>query len=144
MDLKQLIIDTKSVWMEYPGKEGFEVEIANLSRQELIKLRKACTITRFDRATRIPVEDLDEEKFNKKFTEAVVKNWKGLTLDHLQTLVLIDTSGKDLSEELEYTKENAYLLVSGSSEFDAWLNGVVFDLDNFRDKRERESVGEAG
>ena len=143
MDLKQLIIDTKSVWMEYPGKEGFEVEIANLSRNELIKMRKECTITKFDRTIRAPMEEVDDEKFSKKFTDATVKNWKGLTLDHLQTLILIDTTDKDLSTEVPYSKDNARLLVQGSSEFDAWLNGVVFDLDNFRDRRERKTVAEA-
>jgi len=60
-------------------------------------------------------------------------------LEHLQTLLLIDTSGKDLAQELEYSEENAETLVSSSTEFDTWLNEVVFDLDNFR--AEPESGG---
>jgi hypothetical protein len=33
---------------------------------------------------------------------------------------------------MEYTSENAEVLVENSAEFDNWLNEVVFDLENFR------------
>lgn len=132
MQLKDLMVDTKSVWMEYPELKGFEVEVANLSKPELIKLRKSCTITKMQRNTRVPVESLDEEKFVEKFTERTVLNWKGLTLEHLQSLLLIDAGDQDLSTELPFSKENASMLVSNSTEFDNWLNEVVYDLENFR------------
>jgi hypothetical protein len=132
MDLKQLMVDTKAVWIDFPGLKGFEVEVVNLSRKELTGLRKKCTSTKFDRKTRQAVEDLDEEKFVSEFSRAVLKNWKGLTLAHLETLLLVDIEGKDGESELEYSEENAETLVSSSTEFDTWLNEVVFDLDNFR------------
>jgi hypothetical protein len=135
MDLKKLMVDTKAVWVDFPGLKGFEVEVANLSRKELTGLRKKCTSTKFDRKTRQAVEDLDEEKFIVEFTKAVVKNWKGLTLGHLETLILVDIDGQDPEKELEYSADNAETLVSSSTEFDTWLNEVVFDLDNFRTKR---------
>ena len=37
MDLKQLMVDTKAVWVDFPGLEGFKVEVANLSREKLVK-----------------------------------------------------------------------------------------------------------
>lgn len=132
MDLKKLVVDTKSVWVDFPGLKGFSVEVANLSRKELNNLRKRCTVQKFDRKTRQVVETLDEDKFVREFSVATVKNWKGLTLEHLETLLLIDTEGQDMSKELEYTEDNAEVLVSSSNEFDTWLNEVVFDLDNFR------------
>jgi hypothetical protein len=132
MQLKDLMLDTKSVWVDYPGLKGFEVEVAMLSKQELTKLRKDCTITRIDRKTRVPMEELDEEKFVAEFTRKTIKGWKGLTLEHLQSLILIDVGSRDLNEELEYSEENAETLVTSSTEFDSWLNEVVFDLDNFR------------
>jgi len=132
MELKKLIINTKAVWVDFPGLSGFEVEVANLSRKELTGLRKKCLSSKFDRKTRQVVENLDEEKFVVEFTRAVVKNWRGLKLEHLETLLLIDMDGKDPSEELEYTEDNAEILVNSSTEFDTWLNEVVFDLDNFR------------
>ena len=134
MDLKKLMVDTKAVWVDFPGLQGFEVEIANLSRKELNGLRKKCTTTKFDRKTRQAVEELDEDKFVVEFSRGVVKNWKGLTLAHLETLLLVDIEGQDPSKELEFTEENAETLVTSSTEFDTWLNEVVFDLDNFRSK----------
>jgi len=144
MDLKKLMVDTKAVWVDFPGLPGFEVEIANLSRKELNGLRKKCTTTKFDRKTRQAVETLDEEKFVVEFTHGVVKNWKGLTLAHLETLLLVDIEGKDPQQELEYTDENAETLVSSSTEFDTWLNEVVFDLDNFRSEPKRAIVPKTG
>jgi hypothetical protein len=132
MDLKKLMVDTKAVWIDFPGLKGFEVEVANLSRKELTGLRKKCTTTKYDRKTRQPVENLDEDKFVTEFSKSVIKNWKGLTLEHLETLLLVDIEGEDPEKELEYSEENAETLVSSSSEFDTWLNEVVFDLDNFR------------
>ena len=133
------MVDTKSVWMDFPGLEGFSIEVANLSRKELTGLRKRCTTNKFDRKTRQINEQLDEDKFIVEFAKSVIKSWKGLTLAHLETLLLVDTSDQDPSAELEYTEENAEQLVTNSTEFDTWLNEVVFDLDNFRTKSEGKS-----
>ena len=135
MELKKLMVDTKSAWIDFAGLPGFSVEVANLSRKELTSLRKRCTTQKFDRKTRQLVENLDEDKFVNEFAEASIKNWKGLTVEHLETLLLIDTEGQDPQTEVEYSKENAEVLVTNSSEFDTWLNEVVFDLDNFRSGR---------
>ena len=141
MELKKLMVDTKSVWIDFPGLDGFSVEIANLARAELTSLRKRCTTTKFDRKTRQPIEDLDEDKFVDEFSKATIKNWKGLTLAHLETLVLIDIEGQEPSTELGFSEDNAQTLVTNSSEFDSWLNEVVFDLDNFRSRGERGVPG---
>ena len=132
MQLKNLIIDSKSAWVDFAGLPGFSVEVVNLSRKELQGLRKKCVTQKLDRKTRMMEEVLDEEKFVECFTASTIKNWKGLTLEHLETLLLVDTNNKDMSQEVEYSDENAQILVSQSSEFDTWLNEVVFDLDNFR------------
>jgi hypothetical protein len=144
MDLKKLMVDTKAVWVDFPGLPGFEVEVANLSRKELTGLRKKCTTTKFDRKTRQAVETLEEEKFITEFSKAVIKNWKGLTLEHLETLLLVDIEGQEPTKELEFSEDNAETLVSSSTEFDTWLNEVVFDLDNFRSKPKEAVVPKAG
>ena len=77
MDLKKLMVDTKAVWVDFPGLDGFSVEVVNLSIKQLTGLRKKCTTTKFDRKTRQAVEELDEDKFVTEFTGAVIKNWKG-------------------------------------------------------------------
>jgi hypothetical protein len=132
MELKSLLVDSKTVWVEFPGLDGFEVELANLSRKELVALRKRCTQNKFNRKTRAFEESLDDNKFVKEFTSATVKNWKGLKLNYLEDLVLVDLQGQDGTKEMPYSIQNALQLVENSSEFDNWLNEVVFDLENFR------------
>ncbi len=144
MELKKLMVDSKAAWIDFPGLDGFSVEVANLSRKEIQGLRKKCTTTKFDRKTRQAMEDLDEEKFVVEFAKAVVKNWRGLTLEHLETLILVDIEGKDPKEELPYSMDNAETLVNSSTEFDTWLNEVVFDLDNFRTKGKKPAVKSSG
>tara|TARA_Y100000389_G_C17351634_1_gene458745 strand:+ start:42 stop:491 length:450 start_codon:yes stop_codon:yes gene_type:complete len=144
MELKKLMVDSKAVWIDFPGLSGFSVEVANLSRKELTALRKRCTTQKFDRKTRQLVENLDEDKFIVEFAEASIKNWKGLTVEHLETLLLIDTDGQNPDTEVEYSKENSEVLVTNSAEFDTWLNEVVFDLDNFRTGTKKPSPKKAG
>ena len=133
------MVDSKSVWLDFPGLPGFSVEVANLSRKELTNLRKKCTTSKFDRKTRQLTENLDDDKFVSEFSKATIRNWKGLTISHLETLILIDTDGQDPEKEVEYSDENAEVLVTNSSEFDTWLNEVVFDLGNFRSEPKRTS-----
>lgn len=144
MRLEDLMVDSKSAWVSFPGLSGFEVEVVNLSRKELSGLRKRCTTQKFDKKTRAMIETLDEDKFVTEFSGAVINNWKGLTLEHLQSLMLVDTGKKELSTEVPYSAENAEILVNNSTEFDNWLNEVVFDLENFRSRAERTSNKTSG
>jgi hypothetical protein len=138
--LKTLMVDTKSAWVDYPGLDGFQVEITTLARQELINLRKSCMITKFDRKTHINKETLDETKFIRMFTQATIKDWKGLKYKYLEELIPVDISTVNPEDEMPYSLDDAVLLVSNSSDFDTWLNEAVFDLDNFRTTREGTSV----
>jgi len=142
MELKSLLVDSKTTWAEFPGLLGFEVELANLSRKELTSLRKKCTINKFNRKTRQFEDELNDEKFVIEFTRATVKNWKGLKLEFLQDLLLVDLEGQDSNKEMEFSEENAQVLVENSSEFDNWLNEVVFDLENFRSKEQGKAPKE--
>jgi|TARA_B100000497_G_scaffold58826_1_gene67012 hypothetical protein len=136
MELKSLLVDSKTTWAEFPGLNGFEVELANLSRKELTNLRKKCTINKFNRKTRQFEDELNDEKFVVEFTKATVKNWKGLKLEYLQDLLLVDLKDQNPEDEMEFSETNAQVLVENSSEFDNWLNEVVFDLENFRSQEQ--------
>ena len=144
MELKSLLVDSKTTWVEFPGLDGFEVELANLSRKELVALRKKCTQQKFNRKTRAFEETLDDDKFVKEFTNSTVKGWKGLKLSYLEDLILVDLSGQDSNTEMDFSLENAKVLVENSSEFDNWLNEVVFDLENFRSKQSTKDTKKAG
>ena len=143
MELKSLLVDSKTAWVDFPGMDGFEVELANLSRKELVNLRKRCTTNKFDRKTRMFNEELDEAKFVTEFSGATVKGWKGLKLKYLEDLILVDLKGQDKESEMPYSRENAEVLVENSAEFDNWLNEVVFDLENFRSREPEAPVKKA-
>ena len=143
MELKSLLVDSKTTWVEFPGLDNFEVELANLSRKELIALRKRCTQNKFNRKTRAFEEVLDDDKFVKEFTEATVKSWKGLRLKFLEDLVLVELGSNEPNSLLPYTGENAQQLVENSNEFDNWLNEVVFDLEHFRSAEQAKTKGQA-
>ena len=144
MKLEDLMIDIKTAWIEFPGCDGFEVELANLSRKELMNLRKKCIKTKFDRKTHQAVEELDDDKFVSEFTKATVKGWRGLKLKYLEEILLVDLKNNDPDTELEFNFDNAVSLVSNSTDFDNWINEVVFDLAYFRRESERSSVEKNG
>ena len=143
MELKSLLVDSKTTWVEFPGLDNFEVELANLSRKELVALRKRCTTNKFNRKTRAFEEQLDDDKFLVEFTNATVKDWKNLKLGYLEDLVLVELGSNNPNTLLPYTKENAQQLVENSNEFDNWLNEVVFDLDHFRTGEQAKTKGQA-
>ena len=104
MELKKLVVDSKAKWIDFGGLDGFSVEIANLSRKELNGIRKKCTTTKFNRRSRVAEEVLDDEKFVTEFTRKTVKNWKGLTLAHLETLILVDIDESPLLSSVVKTE----------------------------------------
>jgi len=84
MELKSLLVDSKTTWVEFPGLDGFEVELANLSRKELVNLRKRCTQNKFNRKTRGFEEILDDEKFVVEFKHLC--NWLDIDLPNVDNL----------------------------------------------------------
>ena len=142
MNLSSLLIDVKEAWVDFPGLSGFSVNVNSLSRKELKALHTRCLVTKYE--NRQAVQILDEEKFNREFTKAAIKNWKGLKLSYLEDLMLVNIAGKDPKSELDYSEENAFTLVSNSTAFDQWLTEVVSDLNNFRSGTTGGNVEETG
>ena len=131
ISLASLMTPSKTVTIDFPGYNGMSVDLCYLAREELLKLRKKCVSTKFDRKTRQPEEVLDEEKFLTEYCKAVIKNWTGLKYRYLEELLLVDVSQFDPNDELSYTAENAELLMKNSSTFDTWVTETVGDLENF-------------
>lgn len=132
ISLQSLLTPQKVVEIDYPGYEGFKLKLAFLSREEIIKIRKRCTVTKFDKRSRQPMDELDEELFLKSYVNAVVKGWSGLKFRYLQELMLVDLSNvPDVEAELEYNEENALVLLKNSSEVDGFITEVTGDLANF-------------
>ena len=130
ISLKTLLVPSKSVEVEYPGMPGFVINLAFLSRETLLNIRKKSTKTSFK--NRQASEEFNEDLFLQLYVENAVKGWKGLKLSYLEQLAPVDLSGQaDLEAELEYTAENALYLMKNSSNFDAFISEQVTDLGNF-------------
>ena len=131
VSLASLMTPSKTVALDFPGYSGMRVSLCYLAREELLKLRKKCVSTKFDKKTRQPEEVLDEEKFLVEYCKAVIKSWSGLKYRYLEELLLVDISSLDPEDELPYTQENSELLMKNSSVFDTWVTETVGDLENF-------------
>lgn len=135
MFLRDIIVNTKTVKIDFPGLKGFEVEVAAVSREVSKKLRTESEITKIDSKLKMPITEIDEDKFLEKFAGAAIKGWKGLKFGYLGELLLIDeTKIDDVEAEVEYNTENVIELLKHSQIFEAWINEQVFSIDRFRNK----------
>lgn len=129
LSLKSLLVPSKSVEVEFPGMPGFKIDLAFLSRETLINIRKKATKVTFK--NRQPVEELNDELFLQLYVENAVKGWTGLKIKYLEELAPVDVSKLDPEDELNYTSENALYLMKNSSDFDSFISEQVNDLGNF-------------
>ncbi len=131
VSLKTLLTPSKTVTIDYPEFEGFSVDLCYLSREELLKLRSRSVSQKLNKKSRAFEEVLDQDKFLVEYVNAVIKNWKGLKFKYLEKLLLADVSDLDPEGVLEFTKENAEVMMKNSADFDAWVSETVGDLENF-------------
>ena len=131
ISLASLMTSSKTVTIDFPGYSGMSIDLCYLAREELIKLRKRCVTTKFNKKTHQPEEELNDEKFLTEYTKAVVKGWSGSKYRYLEELLLVDVSSLDPEDELPYTQENAELLMKNANMFDTWVTETVGDLENF-------------
>ncbi len=129
LSLKTLLVPSKSVEVEFPGMPGFKIDLAFLSRETLINIRKKATKVTFK--NRQPVEELNDELFLQLYVENAIKGWTGLKIKYLEELAPVDVSKLDPEDELNYTSENALYLMKNSSDFDSFISEHVNDLGNF-------------
>jgi hypothetical protein len=129
LSLKTLLVPSKSVEVEYPGMPGFKIDLAFLSRETLVNIRKKATKTSFK--NRQPQEELNDELFLQLYVENAVKGWTGLKIRYLEQLAPVNVSSLDPEDELNYSAENALYLMKNSSDFDSFISEQVSDLGNF-------------
>jgi len=131
ISLASLMTPSKTVTIDFPGYSDMTIDLCYLAREELVKLRKKCVTTKFNKKTRQPEEELDEERFLVEYCKAVIKGWSGLKYRYLEELLLVDVSALDPEDVLPHTQENAELLMRNSGDFDTWVTETVSDLENF-------------
>lgn len=129
LSLKNLLVPSKSVEVEYPGFNGFKINVVFLSRETLVGIRKKATKTSFK--NRQPVEELDDKLFLQLYVNACIKGWSGLKLAYLEQLAPVDLTGQDPENTLAYDQDNALFLMQNSANFDAFISETVTELSNF-------------
>jgi len=129
LSLKNLLVPSKSVEVDYPGFNDFKVNVVFLSRETLVSLRKKATKVTFK--NRQPVEELDDKLFLQLYVAACIKGWSGLKLSYLEQLAPVDLTGQDAEVVLEYDADNALFLMQSSANFDAFISETVTELANF-------------
>ena len=72
VSLKSLLTPMKTVGIEFPGMEGFEIKLTYLAREELLKLRNRSVKQVLNKRTRAYEEQLDNDKFLVEYAKAVV------------------------------------------------------------------------
>ena len=131
VSLSSLMTPSKTVGLDFPGYTGMTVDICYLAREELIKLRKRCVTTKFNKKTHQPEEELNDDKFLVEYCKAVIKGWSGFKYRYLEELLLVDISALDPDDELPYTQDNAQTLMKNSNTFDTWVTETGGELENF-------------
>lgn len=131
VSLKSLLTPSKTVEFDYPTLEGFKVKLCYLAREELLKLRSRCVSQKYNKKTRGFEEQLDDEKFLTEYTRAVIKDWSGLKLKYLSSLLLVTDNIPDGEQQLDFNQENVEILMQNSADFDQWVTDTVGQLENF-------------
>lgn len=136
LSLKALLVPSKLTTVDFPGMEGFKLEIAFLSRETLTDIRKKAVKVVYKNHR--PSEELDDKLFMKLYTGAIVKGWTGLKLSYLEQLAPVDLGDNDPNEEFPYSAEDAVELMRGSSAFETFVTEVANDLGNFTTDKEKK------
>ena len=129
LSLKSLLVPSKAVEVDYPGLNGFKINVVFLSRETLVSIRKKATKTTFK--NRQPIEELDDKLFLQLYVNACIKGWSGLKLAYLEQLAPVDLTGQNPEDELAYDQDNALFLMQASGNFDAFISETVTELSNF-------------
>ena len=65
----------------------------------------------------------------------MIKDWKGLKYAYVSQFLLINTEEVDMEDTLDFSQENAEILMKNSSDFDTWVTESVGELENFTDNK---------
>ena len=127
VSLASLMTPSKTVTIDFPGFAEMTVDLCYLAREELVRLRKKCLSTKWNKKTRQPEEELNEDKFLVEYCKGVIKGWKGLKYSYLEELLLVDISSLDPDDELLFSQENAETLMKKLIKEELFVKDSYYD-----------------
>lgn len=133
LDLARLAMSTKKVEFDFPGMEGFKVQLSYQSRSAFEKMREESKISKIDEESGLPYQEIDAKLYVRNYVKKVVIGWSGFKMKHLAKLILLDESQiEDMEEAVEFDLDVAEYLMNNSERFDNWVTQTIRKLDNFR------------
>lgn len=132
LNIKNIALPTKSVEVACPLANGFKVTIGYISNELTRKLLKDAQVTKYDETNGLNYSEVDMELFAELFCEKAILGWSGLTIEGLSNLILIDTTGLELGQEVPFSKENAHELYRNCNSFSKWVSTQAKSLTLFR------------
>lgn len=137
--IKKLMVTEKVTEVDFPDIDGFKVQLCYVGRDRMMKIRNQALVYKFNKRTRQREEEVDNDKFLEAYADAVIKGWSGLTVRGLATLLPIDTASADPKEAVDYSADDALLLLKNSTIFDQFITDALNNFEVF----ERESKEQA-
>jgi hypothetical protein len=138
--ISKLIAKETVIDVEFPDIEGFVVKLVYLGRDDLLKIRNASLIYKFNKRTRQREETVDNDKFVEDYARRAIKGWTGLKVKHLPKLLPVDISAMKPDDDISYTEEDALDLLKSSTVFDQFVTDALNDYENFSiSKRDEDS-----
>jgi len=137
---------------QYPYLPDFFVTVAFGSRFILNQIRQLAVEPYTDRRTRSREERLNDEKLQLGYAERIVKGWKGMTVEKLESLIpgtidvateqykkakeanpeLKSPSLNDIKKiEVEYSVPTAAQILGNSIDFMNWIVEIAGDSANY-------------
>ena len=129
------MVTEKVTEVDFPDIDGFKVQLCYVGRDRMMKIRNQALVYKFNKRTRQREEEVDNDKFLEAYADAVIKGWSGLTVRGLATLLPIDTANADPKELVDYSADDALLLLKNSTIFDQFVTDALNNFEVF----ERES-----
>lgn len=130
INLKDIALDTKQITIAYPGLPHFKLKVNYVSRKLSKKILEAAQENQFVNGIAVKVQN--DDKFAEEFVKVAIAGWEGLTVADVEKLMLIEVPEDRLEDKVEFSIDNAMMLVRNSSAFETWMNSTVFHLDTFR------------
>jgi hypothetical protein len=129
-DLMDPAFEQKTIWVKY--LDTFEIELRFLSRAEMTRILDKSKRWEWDKKDHSKIERLDSEKFYQDYVAKVFAGWKGLTQAVLARMLPVKVENPDA--EVPFSVENAALLMRHAYDFETFVQGVVMDIERFREQ----------
>lgn len=133
MELKSLLVKNANISVEYPDPEfeGLNLTVAYADKDTMKDVRKQCVTHVYNKKTRGMEESIDEDKFVAAYVGLVLKGWAGFKYKYLKELLPVDLTEVNPEDLLEYSIDNAVMLMQNSTSFEAVVGDLVSDISAF-------------